>query len=155
MSSGSVQSVAYSPCGKWIASCGDYGDNTVRIWDAATGAAVGSPLSGHDGVVGSVCFSPDGKKIASSSGDKPVRIWDAATGAPVGSPLRGHTADNEQCTCRHYDADGDEDYKLNPQCPVKGDPTATPVAASQVQRGPATQGSDWVKPFKSWSVMEV
>jgi hypothetical protein len=42
-------------------------------------------------------------------------------------------------------------------CPVphRGDPTATPVAASQVERGPATQGSDWVKPFKSWSVKEV
>ena len=81
-----MSSVAYSPCGKWIIS-GSY-DYTVRIWDAATGAAVGSPLSGHDGIVWSVCFSPDGKKIASGAEDKTVRIWDTATGAPVGSPLR-------------------------------------------------------------------
>ena len=47
MSSGKVLSVAYSPCGKWIASGGGDGDNAVRIWDAATGAAVGSPLRGH------------------------------------------------------------------------------------------------------------
>ena len=90
LSSGAVTSVAYSPCGKWIASGGGYGYNTVRIWDAATGAPVGSPLSGHDGWVYSVCFSPDGKKIASGAKDKTVRIWDAATGAAVGSPLRGH-----------------------------------------------------------------
>ena len=45
LSSEWVSSVAYSPCGKWIIS-GSY-DYTVRIWDAATGAAVGSPLRGH------------------------------------------------------------------------------------------------------------
>ena len=95
MSSNWVSSVAYSPCGKWIIS-GSY-DYTVRIWDAATGAAVGSPLSGHDGIVYSVCFSPDGKKIASGAGDKTVRIWDAATGAPVGSPLTGHRYDLFPC----------------------------------------------------------
>jgi WD40 repeat protein len=44
LSSGQVTSVAYSPCGKWIASGGGYGDKSVRIWDAATGAAVGSSL---------------------------------------------------------------------------------------------------------------
>ena len=85
-------SVAYSPCGKWIASGGGYGDRTVRIWDAATGAAVGSPLTGHSEGVNCVVFSPNGKVIASCSGgglnrDDSVRLWDAATGAAIGSPL--------------------------------------------------------------------
>jgi WD40 repeat protein len=38
----------------------------------------------------SVCFSPDGKHIASGSGDKTVRIWDVETGEMVQEPLQGH-----------------------------------------------------------------
>ena len=35
-------------------------------------------------------------------------------------PLRGHSPDNEQCTCQHYDEDGEEDYEPDPDCPVRG-----------------------------------
>ena len=47
--SDSVHSVAYSPDGKHIVSAsGDYrGDNTVRIWDVASGKEVGAPGPGH------------------------------------------------------------------------------------------------------------
>ena len=37
-------------------------------------------LTGHSDSVTSVCFSPDGKRIASSSLDMTVRIWDAEKG---------------------------------------------------------------------------
>ena len=47
------------------------------------------PVSGHDDIVLSVCFSPDGKQIASGSRDKTVKIWNASTGK-LQSTLRGH-----------------------------------------------------------------
>ena len=64
---------------------------TVRLWDASSGAQVGEPLEGHISGVTSVTFSPDGKIIASSSSDNTVRLWDASSGAQVGEPLKGHS----------------------------------------------------------------
>jgi WD40 repeat protein len=79
-----VSSVTYSPDGTRIASGSP--DNTVRLWDAATGEPVGQPLH-HDKAVTSVAFSPDGTRIASGSDDGTVRLWAASTGEPVGQPL--------------------------------------------------------------------
>jgi WD40 repeat protein len=76
----SVNSVAFSPDGKQVAS-GSV-DNTVRLWDTTTGAAL-QTLKGHSGSVSSVAFSPDGKQVASGSVDETVRLWDATTGAAL------------------------------------------------------------------------
>src|SRR5208282_3964702 len=55
-------------------------DNTIKIWDAASGACL-QTLEGHSRSVMSVAFSHDNKRLASASGDNTIKIWDAASGA--------------------------------------------------------------------------
>ena len=53
-----VNSVAFSPDGSRIASGSSI--NTIRLWDAETGDAIGKPLEGHSRSANSVAFSSDG-----------------------------------------------------------------------------------------------
>jgi hypothetical protein len=72
----SVQSVVFSPDGKWLASA-SY-DKTVKVWDAASGQPVRT-LTAH---AVSVAFSPDGTRLASAFA-QPVKLWDAASDLPL------------------------------------------------------------------------
>ncbi len=84
-----VTSVAWSPDGTRIAS-GSL-DNTVQVWDAATGNHVYT-YRGHGTDVESVAWSPDGTTIASGRADTTVQLWDAATGDTLYT-YWGHSAD--------------------------------------------------------------
>jgi WD40 repeat protein/serine/threonine protein kinase len=65
-------------------------DNTVRVWDAATGRETGPTLRDHDWGVFGLSFSPDGRTLAASSADSSVRLWDLKTGQEVQTPRMRH-----------------------------------------------------------------
>ncbi len=73
----SVEAMAFSPDGKWLAS-GSI-DNTVRLWEVATGREVRT-FSGHTKAVKAVAFSRDGRLLASGSIDDTTRLWNLDTG---------------------------------------------------------------------------
>ena len=72
---GSIGSVAFSPDGNTIVSCGG---NNVHLWDSDTNQRL-KTLIGHTESVNSVVFSPDGNTIASASDDGTICLWNVRT----------------------------------------------------------------------------
>ncbi|MDB6031781.1 MAG: hypothetical protein JWM16_2119, partial [Verrucomicrobiales bacterium] len=64
-------------------------DNTVRVWDTHTGAALSPPMA-QPGVPFFAVFSPDGTAVIVTCYDYSARIWDAQSGQPRG-PVMSHT----------------------------------------------------------------
>ncbi len=57
-------------------------DNTIRLWNVATGKLV-RELKGHEHVVWALDFSADGRRLASGGYDGTVRLWNVASGAEL------------------------------------------------------------------------
>src|SRR5438309_708788 len=49
-------------------------DGTARLWESETGKSIGEPLKGHKYAVKSAAFSPDGKRIVTSSQVSTARL---------------------------------------------------------------------------------
>jgi WD40 repeat protein len=71
-----------------VASAGQ--DGAVRLWDSATGQAIGSPLLGHEGPVATLAISADGTVLASGGEDGTILLWSLAKREAIGD-LHGHT----------------------------------------------------------------
>lgn len=83
-------------------------EHTLEAEDALHQAVLGSrlriTLRGHTDEVASVAFSPDGKRIATSSLDGTVKIWEAETGTET-LTLHGH---NDAVSSVAFSPDGSE-----------------------------------------------
>lgn len=71
----------FSPDGNLLAapSFAIASGNAIKIWDANTGQEL-LTLSGHTDWLAGMAFSPDGKRLASTSLDGTVRIWSLSSG---------------------------------------------------------------------------
>ena len=70
-------------------------NNEIKVFNAHTGALVNT-LDGHNAMVYSICFSPDGLYILSGAFDETFRIWDASDGRllKVIEPLKDGNIDS-------------------------------------------------------------
>jgi WD40 repeat protein len=64
-------------------------DNTLRLWDLATGETLRT-LEGHTNGVSAVAVLADGSRALSGSFDNTLRLWDLATGETLRT-LEGHS----------------------------------------------------------------
>jgi WD40 repeat protein len=77
-----VESVAFSPDGKYIVSGSDDKEPVLKLWDITTGREI-KTMKGHNRRVTSISFSPDGKYIVSGSWDRTIKLWETTTGKQI------------------------------------------------------------------------
>ncbi len=82
-----VDSVAYSPDGKLLATAGM--DMVIRLWDVATGQQI-KTFEGHKGWLVWVAFSPDGKRLVSGAFERSAKVWDVESGQVI-STINGES----------------------------------------------------------------
>ena len=83
-----VNSVAFSPDGRYVLSGGDWKDETMKLWELASGWEIRS-LAQNSGDVNSVAFSPDGRYVLSGNSNGRILLWELTTGRLI-QTFKGH-----------------------------------------------------------------
>ena len=87
---GQVNDLAFDPASGLLAAA--YGDGTIGLWNATTGAPVGRRLPGNAGFGAAlaIAFNHSGTTLASGGSGGTVRLWDMRSRTPLGRPLGGN-----------------------------------------------------------------
>jgi serine/threonine-protein kinase len=88
-------SVVFLPDGKRALSAGGlYNgiDNTVRLWELATGRELRPAFEGHKHAISSLALTADGSRVYSGGWDSSIRAWDVEGNRPPAVfPIMGNT----------------------------------------------------------------
>jgi WD40 repeat protein len=76
----SEQAIAVLPHQRIMAT--SYRDSSILLWDVESGQLIRT-LEGHTAGVGTLQFSPDGRRLLSGSYDHSVRLWDWQLGCEL------------------------------------------------------------------------
>ena len=82
----SFSSLAVDPSGE-VVCAGSIDSFEIHIWSVQTGQLL-DRLSGHEGPVSSLTFSPDAGTLVSGSWDKTVRVWSIFARTQTSEPLQ-------------------------------------------------------------------
>jgi WD40 repeat protein len=85
-----VSLVAFSPDGTRVVSGSS--DNTIRIWDAMSGADAVTAVHDHQELFFSVMFSADGTRVIARSSDGADLCWDATSGVQLSNIVSDRTS---------------------------------------------------------------
>jgi len=124
-----VRAIDFTPDSRLMAaSYGNSSESEVYIWDLDLQELI-LVLSGHEGIIWDIAFSPDGKELASSSADGTVRIW--------------RTADGEQLQVLQHPSDISS---------VAFSPDGSILAAGGVREWPVA--AVWLYDTDSWALVD-
>lgn len=91
-------------------------------------------LTGHEGAVNGLAFSPDGATLYSAAADKTVRGWNAATGAPSGKfllPAEPRRLAVASAGAQLGTADADHVIRLWNTADINAEPSTAPLASER------------------------
>ncbi|HYE79688.1 MAG TPA: AAA family ATPase, partial [bacterium] len=94
-----LYAVALSPDGRWVATGVNQAVDGLTLWNRAAAKPV-AHLQGHGAGVFGINFTPDSRRLVSSSYDRTVRVWSVPGAAPVRT-IEAHVHSVDQVRVLH------------------------------------------------------